>query len=102
MLSVLSRFLGLRPLTALKTSRTVSSHADLPLGSNVFTFSVKLSTVETPRVGRTYKKEAGPGIFERGVPNCDYNTREYLDSSLNILFSPKGNLSSRYAEMAWP
>ena len=53
-LSVLSRFLGLRPLTALKTSRTVSSHADLPLGSNVFTFSVKLSTVETPRVGRTY------------------------------------------------
>ena len=56
MLSVLSRFLGLRPLTALKTSRTVSSHADLPLGSNVFTFSVKLSTVKTPRVGRTYSR----------------------------------------------
>ena len=56
MLSVLSRFPGLRPLTALKTSRTVSSYTDLPLGSNVFTFSVKLSTVETPRVGRTYNR----------------------------------------------
>lgn len=56
MLSVLSRFLGLRPLTALKTSSTVSSHADLPLGSNVFTFSVKLSTVATPRVDRTYNR----------------------------------------------
>lgn len=56
MLSVLSRFLGLRPLTAFNASRTVSSYADLPLGSNVFTFSVKLSTVETPRVGRTYNR----------------------------------------------
>ena len=66
MLSVLSRFPGLRPLTALKTSRTVSSYTDLPLGSNVFTFSVKLSTVETPRVGRTYNRRQIQEFLKEG------------------------------------